>query len=171
MKVAQSCLTLFCPWNSLGQNTGVGSLSFLQRIFLTQQLNQGLLHCRCILYQLRSQGSPYQQLSVMENYCVSNQNFFFFNLSTTGILGQIILCSGDYSEHCRTYSRISGLYLLQMQIVLSPTFLRTKNTSSHCQKYTVTEGGKIFLKIREIRLTHMMMQTINFWLLKGDGNP
>ena len=34
------------------KNTGVGSLSLLQRIFLTQELNQGLLHCRWILYQL-----------------------------------------------------------------------------------------------------------------------
>ena len=51
-------LGLYSPWNSLGQNTGVGSLSFLQQIFLTQELNQGLLHCRWILYQLRYQGSP-----------------------------------------------------------------------------------------------------------------
>ena len=40
------------------KNTGVGSLSFLQGIFLTQELNQGLLHCRQILYQLSYQGSP-----------------------------------------------------------------------------------------------------------------
>ena len=28
------------------KNTGVGSLSLLQQIFLTQELNKGLLHCR-----------------------------------------------------------------------------------------------------------------------------
>ena len=39
------------------KNTGVGSLSFLQGIFLTQELNQGLLHCRWILYQLSYQFS------------------------------------------------------------------------------------------------------------------
>ena len=33
-------------------NTGVGSLSLLQGIFPTQELNQGLLPCRQILYQL-----------------------------------------------------------------------------------------------------------------------
>ena len=33
-------------------NTEVGSVSLLQQIFLTQELNQGLLHCRWILYQL-----------------------------------------------------------------------------------------------------------------------
>ena len=34
------------------RNTGVGSLSLLPGIFLTQELNQGLLHCRLIIYQL-----------------------------------------------------------------------------------------------------------------------
>ena len=40
------------------KNTGVGSLSLLQRIFPPQELNPGLLHCRWILYQLSYQGSP-----------------------------------------------------------------------------------------------------------------
>ena len=34
------------------RNIGVGSVSLLQGIFPTQELNQGLLHCRQILYQL-----------------------------------------------------------------------------------------------------------------------
>ena len=34
------------------KNTGVGSLSLLQGIFLIQGSNSGLLHCRRILYQL-----------------------------------------------------------------------------------------------------------------------
>ena len=49
---------LYSPWNSPGQNTGVGSLSLLWGIFPTQRLNPGLLHCRQILYQLSHQGSP-----------------------------------------------------------------------------------------------------------------
>ena len=40
------------------KNTGVGSLSLLQGTFLTQELNQGLLHYRWILYQLSHQRSP-----------------------------------------------------------------------------------------------------------------
>ena len=36
--------------------TGVGSLSLLQQIFSTQELNWGLLNCRRILYQLSYQG-------------------------------------------------------------------------------------------------------------------
>ena len=40
------------------KNTGVGCLFLLQGIFPTQELNQGLLHHRQILYQLSYQGSP-----------------------------------------------------------------------------------------------------------------
>ena len=50
---------LYSPWNSLGQNTGVGSLSLLQGIFPTQGSNPGLLHRRQTLYQLSHKGSPY----------------------------------------------------------------------------------------------------------------
>ena len=46
------------PWNSPGQNTGVGSLSLLQGIFPTQGSNPGLPHCGQILYQLSHKGSP-----------------------------------------------------------------------------------------------------------------
>ena len=49
---------LYNPWNSLGQNSGVGSPSLLQGIFPTQGLNSGLPHCRQILYQLSHKGSP-----------------------------------------------------------------------------------------------------------------
>ena len=49
---------LYSPWNSPGQNTGVGRLSLLWRIFPTQRSNPGFLHCRRILYQLSHQRSP-----------------------------------------------------------------------------------------------------------------
>ena len=49
------------------QNTGVGRLSLLQQIFLTQELNQGLLHCRWILYQLSYQGTPHPTPRVSPN--------------------------------------------------------------------------------------------------------
>ena len=48
---------LHSPWNSPGQNTGVGSPSILQGIFPTQGSNPGLPCCRRILYQLSRQGS------------------------------------------------------------------------------------------------------------------
>ena len=63
-KVTRSCLILcnliglYSPWNSPGQNTGVGSLSLLQGIFLTQGSNPCLPCCRQILYQVSHKGSP-----------------------------------------------------------------------------------------------------------------
>ena len=67
--VPKSCLTLLpphrlqptrllCPWNSLGKNTGVGSHSILQGIFLTQGQNLGLLHCRQISLLSEPPGKP-----------------------------------------------------------------------------------------------------------------
>ena len=48
---------IYSPWDSPGQNTGVGSLSLLQRIFPTQGSNAGPLHYSSILYQLNHKGS------------------------------------------------------------------------------------------------------------------
>ena len=49
------------------KNTGVASLSLLQPIFLTQELNQGLLHCKQIPDQLSYQGSNRPYLSTDED--------------------------------------------------------------------------------------------------------
>ena len=49
------------------KNTGVDSLSLLQRIFLTQESNWSLLHCRWILYQLSYQGSPIKSMHVFNS--------------------------------------------------------------------------------------------------------
>ena len=65
--VAKSCLTLMTPWTVASQAPlcmgilqprilGVGCHFLLQGIFLTLELNPGLLHCRQILYQLTYKG-------------------------------------------------------------------------------------------------------------------
>ena len=46
------------------KNTGVGSHSLLQGIFLTQGLNPGLLHCRRMPYHLSHHRSPQCSLSL-----------------------------------------------------------------------------------------------------------
>ena len=81
-KTSRITETLKCLWKSLSRvqlfvtpwtiqsmefsrpGTGVGSLSLLQWIFLTQELIQPLLHCRQILYQLSYQGSPHDVCSL-----------------------------------------------------------------------------------------------------------
>ena len=57
---------IYSPWNSPGQNTGMGSHCLLQGIFPTQGSNPGLLHCRWILYQLSHRG-PVQFSSVAQS--------------------------------------------------------------------------------------------------------
>ena len=72
---------LFCPWDFPGKNTGVGSHSLLQGIFLTQGSNLGLLHCRQILYHLSHQGSPKHSYAIpQKNVPAADRlqiNFFF----------------------------------------------------------------------------------------------
>ena len=57
---------LYCPWNSPGQNTRVGSLSLLHRIFLTQELNWSLLH---LLPVDSLPAEPQEKSSVWLVYC------------------------------------------------------------------------------------------------------
>ena len=44
------------------KNIKVSSLSLLQQMSTTQESNQGVLHCRQILYQLSYLGSPINQI-------------------------------------------------------------------------------------------------------------
>ena len=58
---------LYSPWNSPVQNTGVGSLSFLQGIFPTQGLNPGLLHCRrMVILQGKPKNTGVGSLSLLQ---------------------------------------------------------------------------------------------------------
>ena len=57
---------LYSPWNSPGQNIGVGSLSLLQGVFPTQGSNPGLPYCRQTLYHLSHQGSQCQFVTELE---------------------------------------------------------------------------------------------------------
>ena len=66
------------------KNTGVSSLSLLQWIFLTQESNWGLLHCRWILYQQSYQGSPFS-VPMKPIYCpflkyLCSSAFSYFSL-------------------------------------------------------------------------------------------
>ena len=77
---------LFSSWNSLGQNTGVGSFSLLQGIFPTQGSNPGFLHCRQILYQLSHEGSllilkALQYLTTERYHRVLDEVFFLKGLT------------------------------------------------------------------------------------------
>ena len=57
-------------WGAIAfsKNTGVGSNSLLQEIFLTQGSNPGHLYCRYILHHLSHQGSPYFNFGIYKLY-------------------------------------------------------------------------------------------------------
>ena len=72
---------LLCPWNSLGNNTGVGSHSLLYGIFPTQGLNPGTSHCRQILHHLSHQGICTHIYNIQDsclNFKFSFHAFFSF---------------------------------------------------------------------------------------------
>ena len=72
------------------KNTGVGNLSLLQQIFLTQGLKWGLLHCRWILYQLSYQGSPFNFFStyilIMFLNFLTYLNYFYWIIVDLNVL-------------------------------------------------------------------------------------
>ena len=58
------------------KNIGVGSLSLLQQVFPTQESNQGLLHCRQIIYQLSYEGGHrFKPLHKHSNWAEPNRHF------------------------------------------------------------------------------------------------
>ena len=79
---------LVCPCDFPGKNTGVGCHFLLQRIFLTQGSNSGLLHCRQILYHLSHQESPQRIKLAKWN--------FFLSLINTQAWRQIFLALNDW---------------------------------------------------------------------------
>ena len=104
LKVTQLCPTLlrphglYSPWNSPGQNTGVGSLSLLHGFFPTQGLNPGLLHCRWILYHLRYQGSQSLKSRLADNISrVILSKFLYWCINVVSTYLWVVRCMWFYS--------------------------------------------------------------------------
>ena len=93
---------LFCPQDSPGKNTGVGCHSLFQRIFPTQGLNPGLLHCRWILYQLSLEGLVLKLKLQYFGHLMQRTDSFEKSL----ILGKI---EGPHCPGCQHYLCIMDL--------------------------------------------------------------
>ena len=118
---------LYSPWNSPGQNTGVGSCSLLQWMFPTQRSNPGLLNYRQILYHLSHQESP----RILEWVVYSFQRIFQTHKSNQNLL------------HCR---RI----LYQLSYQGSPTnsiYFQSKIPRGFHKKLTkIVKRGKVYTR-------------------------
>ena len=66
---------LLCPWDSPGNNTGVGCHALLQGIFPTQRSNPNILDCRQILYHLSLYQGSLQQLNYFQDSIRSSSLF------------------------------------------------------------------------------------------------
>ena len=71
----------------------------LQRIFLTQESNPGLLHCRQILYLLRYEGSPLTMVELSKQWgwmqCQLPKQSAEFSLHTYSNMQRVMLKSLD----------------------------------------------------------------------------
>ena len=103
---------LYRSWNSLGQNTGVGSLSLLQGIFPTQRSNPGLPLCRQILYQLSYKGIP----RILEWVAFSRGYSWPRNwIGVSCIAGGFFLPTElSKKRACNRYKVISGSWVLRL---------------------------------------------------------
>ena len=93
---------LLCPWNSPGQNTGLGSHPLLQEIFLTQGSNPGHLHCRWILHHLSRQGSSIIKENII-NWILLKLGVFVVELPRVN--NNRAKCCGDIKD----YFQVSGI--------------------------------------------------------------
>ena len=73
--VAKSCLTLETPWtiacqdawNSQARILEWVAISFSREIFLTQESNLELLHCRQIIFRSSYEGNPFMPLAFLQS--------------------------------------------------------------------------------------------------------
>ena len=119
--VAQLCLSLCDPMDctlpgssvhgeSPVKNTGVDCHALLQRIFPTQGLNSGLLHCRWILCQLSYQGSPHLCLPYIKYYKRKSDEVYQYMITVFNCWQWVCQCSGD----CEGFSH----YTLCLSVLL-----------------------------------------------------
>ena len=100
------------------KNTGVGSLSFLQRIFLTWESNWGLLHCRWILDQLIYEGSTYDPFTIF---------FIVLGLFSVGLVLHLFPAQrSSFSICCKAGLVVlnSLNFCLSGKLLISPSNLR-----------------------------------------------
>ena len=124
------------------KNTGMGSLSLLQGIFLTQELNWSLLHCRWILYQLSYQFSSVQSFSrvllcVTPGTAAHQASLFITNSRSLLKLMSI--------ESVMPYSHL----ILCRALLLLPSLFSSKNIGVGCcallQGIFLTQGSNPYL--------------------------
>ena len=104
---------LYNPWNSPGQNTGVGSCFLLQGIFPTSGSNPGVPHCRQILEPpgkpLFSLGRTYfywSQLEAGSRWCLNTRGLRNVFLILTKLMLSNDIQRVDWRSSIHSYSAL-----------------------------------------------------------------
>ena len=159
---------LYGPWNSLVQNTGVGSLSLIQEIFPTQGSNPGLPHCRRIFYHLSCKGSP--RILEWVAYLFSSRSSrlrnrtrvsfivggFFTNWAIRAALSPVQLIYPLYI--CTNYSCIIFLFLWSLLLVNFKRYIVLIPRNKVKYFTTLYQGSPAFLPKME-----GILFTLLFW--------
>ena len=103
------------------------SLSLLQGIFPVQELNQGLLHCRQILYQLSHQGRPWMANGISDLTWPALSSDFHWAPSQAGngstqVL-HVLFCMLHTAQECQAERQV-GLKSSHVPLVESCAWVR-----------------------------------------------
>ena len=90
----------------------LGCHFLFQRIFPTQELNPGLLHCRWILYRLNHQGSP--KTEVIKGACSRGQSDM--EASTLGLTSGVWFFINRQVRDCYVFTKPNLLFLLSIEL-------------------------------------------------------
>ena len=121
---------IYSPWNSPGQNTGVGSRSLLQGTFPTQGSNPGLLHCMWILWKTswatREAPSSPANLRSIKVAGALFLGLYLFKFSKIKNVKELLLCKRTGKDKPQT----GGKYLKQTHLIsgCSPKYKRILKT-------------------------------------------
>ena len=144
------------------KNSGVGSPSLLQWIFPTQKWNQGLLHCRQILYQLSYQGGPSLGSWVLKSPACpwlvllpeGRVRGPEGTVSAAGMLVGTLPPSGDMSHGAQGPGSAPKLGALLLMLVrpspfsYHPGVLFTEQTRPHCPGPRTQDAGSFTVWVR-----------------------
>ena len=113
---------LLRPWNSPGQNIGVGSRSHLQGVVPTQGSNPGFLHCSGFFTGPNHQGSPppilqFSQVTVFYLYLAS-VTFVQRKLMHSWMNLEPLTCWGQWMWGSRVWP---GVHMVKQQGALHPS--------------------------------------------------
>ena len=115
------------PSDSPSKHTGVGCHALLQGILSTQGSNQGLLHCRQILYHLSHQGSHYSVLCQGPKLHISTHTELKLLLHLCNVTNYFHRCYHNSSSHNSNSDR---------QLLQSLTLYRASDLAPYIYLFT-----------------------------------